>query len=122
MRRISHKIKESFESVTPDALHQILADCEKVKTEVIPLPVKRKPHVVLRVLASAAVLALLVGVGALAGGLFTRPSQPEPNIMQTQPQASSPSDQEILAAFCETVGKKIRRYQGYRDHPPLLAV
>ena len=78
MKRISRRIKECFEAATPNVLPSVLADCAKLKEDVVPISSRKNMPLVLRLIASAAILALLVGVGSLAGGLFTRPSVQSP--------------------------------------------
>ena len=113
MKRMSKRIKEGFEAVTPNILPSILADCEEVKAEVVPVPVKKAVPFILRFVASAAVLALLVGVGALAGGLFRRPSSLAPSTDETQLPTHSAEDVQFLTAFCEIAGLNYEEIKDY---------
>lgn len=101
MKRISKQIREGFESITPDILTSILSDCKEAQDDAIPFQEKKTAPLILRIVASAAVLALLVGVGALAGGLFRRPSNLNPTTEETQPPTLSAEDEQLLNAFCE---------------------
>ena len=101
MKRISKQIREGFESITPDILPSILSDCKEAQDDAIPFQEKKTAPLILRIVASAAVLALLVGVGALAGGLFRRPSNLNPTTEETQPPTLSAEDELLLTAFCE---------------------
>ena len=113
MKRMPKRIKESFEAVTPNILPSILADCEEVKAEIVPVPVKKTVPFILRFVASAAVLALLVGVGALAGGLFRRPSSLAPSTEETQLPTHSAEDVQFLTAFCEITGLNYEEIKDY---------
>ena len=109
MKRISKQIREGFESITPDILPSILSDCKEAQDDAIPFQEKKTAPLILRIVASAAVLALLVGVGALAGGLFRRPSNLNPTTEETQPPTLSAEDELLLTAFCEVTN------QNYED-------
>lgn len=104
MRRISARIKAGFEAVTPNVLPSILADCEKLKEDIVPVNIRKTPSRILQFVATAAMLVLLVGVGALAGTIVKNIRPHSPAIQQPQPSFTSQADTEILIAFCELTG------------------
>lgn len=105
MASMERKIKQAFENAAPNVLDSVLAECETKVTDIVPMTVKKPRFVVLRYIATAAMLVLFVGIGALAGSLVGHLGHSDPKPTETQPIVYYPPDSEVLRSYCQLTGK-----------------
>ncbi len=99
MNKTEQKIKQAFESATPEVLDRVLSQCPETKSKVTPMKKKANFRPLLNFAATVAIIVTLFGVGMLAAILVSPeagPSYTDPNLNHfAQPGENTDPDEVV---------------------------
>ena len=113
MNRTERKIKKAFENATPNVLGPVLSQCQQQKGAVSPMKKKSRPLTkFVNIAASLGIVALLFGIGSVAGMLLfpDNPFTPGDSLVE-------PENPDVLEGSID-VPTGTTDFEGFNTLPP----
>lgn len=98
VNRTAREIRRAFENITPNVLDRVLSQSSLKKGAVTPMQEKKPfiPYAIQKIASAAAVVVLLIAIGAVALMILNGRTNPQLSDNPTEPPTEAPTDSEEI--------------------------